>query len=72
MALPGADFRAIEARGLESLREAGFKPEYFGIRRAADLLEAEADQRELAILTAAWLGGARLIDNIQVSLDGPI
>lgn len=72
VALPGADFRAIEARGLESLREAGFKPEYFGIRRAADLLEAEADQRELAILTAAWLGGARLIDNIQVSLDGPI
>lgn len=68
----GADFRAIEARSLESLREAGFKPEYFGIRRAADLLVAEADERELAILTAAWLGGARLIDNIQVSLDAPI
>lgn len=69
---PGADFRAIEARALESLREAGFKPEYFGIRRAADLLVAEPDERELAILTAAWLGGARLIDNIQVNLDGPI
>lgn len=68
----GADFRAIEARSLESLREAGFKPEYFGIRRAADLLVAEADERELAILTAAWLGSARLIDNIQVSLDAPI
>lgn len=69
---PGADFRAIEARSLESLRDAGFKPEYFGIRRAADLLAAEPDERELAILTAAWLGGARLIDNIQVSLDGSI
>ncbi len=68
----GADFRAIEARSLESLREAGFKPEYFGIRRAADLLVAEAAERELAILTAAWLGSARLIDNIQVSLDAPI
>lgn len=69
---PGSDFRAIEARSLESLRDAGFKPEYFGIRRAADLLVAEDDERELAILTAAWLGNARLIDNIQVSLDGPI
>ncbi len=69
---PGADFRAIEARSLESLRDAGFKPEYFGIRRAADLLAAEPDERELAILTAAWLGSARLIDNIQVSLDGSI
>ena len=67
----GADFRAIEARSLEALRDAGFKPEYFGIRRAADLLVAEADERDLAILTAAWLGSARLIDNIQVSLDEP-
>ena len=70
VAVTGADFRAIEARSVECLRDAGFKPEYFGIRRAADLLAAEPEERELAILTAAWLGNARLIDNIQVSLDG--
>ncbi len=69
VAEPGANFRAIEAEHLESLREAGFKPEYFGVRRAADLQVAEPGERELAILTAAWLGSARLIDNIQVSLD---
>lgn len=72
VAIAGADFRAIEAQCLERLRVAGFKPEYFGIRRAADLLAAEPGEHELAILSAAWLGNARLIDNIQVSRDGSI
>ncbi|MEX2523747.1 MAG: pantoate--beta-alanine ligase [Gammaproteobacteria bacterium] len=56
----------IEARGMQALSEAGLEPEYFSIRRSADLEEPEQGDRELTILTAAWLGPARLIDNIHV------
>ena len=65
---PAADFRKIEETCFAHLRNSGFKPEYFSIRRSNDLLEANRNDRELSILTAAWLGNARLIDNIQVSL----
>ena len=62
-------FRDIEASCLARLRSDGFKPEYFSIRRAGDLAEAQAGDTSLAILTASWLGNARLIDNIQIELD---
>jgi pantoate--beta-alanine ligase len=56
---------AIEAEGMMALEAAGFKPEYFSIRRSEDLAEPDAQDLRLSILTAAWLGSARLIDNIQ-------
>lgn len=65
---PAADFRKIESSCFAKLQEAGFKPEYFSIRRSVDLVEASENDRELSILTAAWLGQARLIDNIQVNV----
>ena len=61
-----APFDTIEVEATEALSAAGMRPEYFSVRRRADLAVPEADDRELVILTAAWLGGARLIDNIQV------
>lgn len=64
------DRSAIEMQGMETLTENGFKPEYFSIRRTEDLVEPGPDDTHLTILTAAWLGSARLIDNLQVSLDG--
>ncbi len=67
--VPNADFREIEASCFARLKESGFKPEYFSIRRSSDLMEATLGDRELSILTAAWLGNARLIDNIQVNVD---
>ena len=67
--VPSADFRKIEASSFTHLKQSGFKPEYFSIRRSSDLMEATTGDRELSILTAAWLGNARLIDNIQLSLD---
>ena len=63
-----ADFRRIESDALKALQEAGFKPEYFTIRRSQDLAEAQVHEKDLSILVAAWLGSARLIDNIQVTL----
>ena len=63
------DLAAIESLGMETLAENGFRPEYFSIRRTEDLAEPAPGDTHLTILTAAWLGSARLIDNIQVSLD---
>jgi pantoate--beta-alanine ligase len=60
------DFAAIERSGLEALQSAGFKPDYFSVR-ARDLSGPLPQMREFVILTAARLGRARLIDNVQVS-----
>lgn len=60
------DLADIERQGIRTLQEAGLRPDYFSIRRADDLGPAEADGPHLAVLTAARLGKARLIDNIQV------
>lgn len=56
----------IEIDALEQLTEAGFKPEYFQVRCAASLDRAKAGDTELVVLVAAWLGKARLIDNLRV------
>lgn len=60
---------AIEAEGMQALENAGLKPEYFSVRRSEDLAEPSAEDIRLSILTAAWLGSARLIDNIKVLVD---
>ena len=61
------DFTAIERAGSERLEGAGFRPDYFAVRRADDLGSPDADTRHFVVLTAARLGRARLIDNLQVS-----
>jgi pantoate--beta-alanine ligase len=62
-----ADFASIERSGLQALERAGFRPDYFAVRQAADLGAPAPGARELVVLTAARLGKARLIDNVQVS-----
>ena len=64
------DIAGIESRAMQTLEENGFRPEYFSVRRADDLDEPGPDDTGLRILAAAWLGSARLIDNIQVDLNG--
>lgn len=59
------DLAAIAQRGSEALRQAGFRPDYFEIRDAATLEEANAQSRDLVVLTAARIGRARLIDNVR-------
>lgn len=62
------DFERLESDALARLREAGFGPDYVEVRRAADLgaPAADADAGELIVLAAAWLGAARLIDNLRI------
>ena len=63
------DMRALETQASQALQAAGFDPEYVEVRRAGDLsrpngLESAGD--DLIVLAAAWLGKARLIDNLRI------
>jgi pantoate--beta-alanine ligase len=60
------EFSSIERTGVQALTTAGMKPDYFSVRRAQDLGAPAPDTKHLVVLTAARLGRARLIDNIQV------
>jgi len=60
------DFASIERKGSQLLEAAGLKPDYFAVREAKDLGTPRPDSNHLVVLTAARLGKARLIDNIQV------
>ncbi len=55
----------LEAAARSRLERGGFVPDYVAIRRAEDLAEPGADEREsLVALVAARLGATRLIDNL--------
>jgi pantoate--beta-alanine ligase len=60
------DFPGMEKEAMKRLEEAGFRPEYFSVRNAVDLMPAKPDDQQVVILVAAWLGSARLIDNIKI------
>ncbi|MGR8947561.1 MAG: pantoate--beta-alanine ligase [Gammaproteobacteria bacterium] len=62
------NFTAMEEVALENLKAAGFKPEYVSVRRLEDLEHPRDEDRDFSVLAAAWLGSARLIDNIKVQL----
>jgi len=62
------DYAAVEAAGLRELTEAGLRPEYVSVRRADDLAPPGRGDFKLRLLAAAWLGDARLIDNVPVDL----
>ncbi|MCL4169564.1 UNVERIFIED_CONTAM: hypothetical protein GTU68_036966 [Idotea baltica] len=59
----------LEQQAKETLRKAGFEPHYLTVCRQSDLLPAKQSDKELVILAAAQLGKARLIDNLEVSLN---
>ncbi|MEP6547622.1 MAG: pantoate--beta-alanine ligase [Gammaproteobacteria bacterium] len=62
------DYEALQRHGMESLRAAGFDPEYFAIRQAVDLAPVRAAARDLVILAAVRLNAVRLTDNLRVRL----
>ncbi len=62
----GAGLAGVEAEGQASLNAAGFRADYFSIRRADDLGTPEASDGSLVILAAAYLGRTRLIDNLLI------
>ena len=59
------DFAHIETAGIAALNDAGFRTDYFKVRDARSLGPAQPDTKQFVVLTAARLGKARLIDNVQ-------
>ena len=59
-------FALMESQAAERLQRAGFRPDYVAIREAETLESAAYEANHMVILAAAWLGKARLIDNIRV------
>ena len=60
-----ACYPRIEGTGRAALDGAGFRTDYFSVRDARSLAPAQPDTRDFVVLTAARLGKARLIDNLQ-------
>ncbi len=59
------DILIAEAKSLQE--QAGFRPDYLEIREAETLRPATAQDRQLVILAAAFLGSTRLIDNLTIN-----
>ena len=62
------DYAVLERSARRQLEAVGFVPDYVSVRRARDLLEPGPDDRLLRVLAAAWLGTARLIDNLEITI----
>ena len=64
------DFAALCGEQKAALESAGFRPQYLEVR-APDLSEPRADAASFAVVAAAYMGGTRLIDNLQVHVASP-
>ena len=62
------DYAKLETKYSADLNAAGFTTDYVSVRHARTLQNASAEDQELVILIAAYLGKTRLIDNVHVSL----
>lgn len=62
------DYLSLQAAAAVHLKQKGFSPDYIEIRNAKDLSVAKETDRNLVLLVSAWLGKARLIDNITIEI----
>lgn len=60
------DIEGLIEQANQSLEREGFKPDYIHIVRRSDLQPCTDADTQLVILAAAFLGHARLIDNLEV------
>ncbi|MFO7593741.1 MAG: pantoate--beta-alanine ligase [Pseudomonadota bacterium] len=63
-----ADYAKLERKGRDKLQQGGLQPDYLSIRRSDDLQPPRGAEKKLIILAAAFLGRARLIDNLLIDL----
>ncbi|MCB2383928.1 pantoate--beta-alanine ligase [Shewanella sp. SR1] len=61
----GESFEQVTEQAKASLIAAGFAPDYLEIRHAHTLEQAQNQDHALVILAAAYIGKARLIDNLR-------
>lgn len=62
------DCPGLEREAEKILEKRGLRPDYVAVRRRRDLLPPQPGDTRLVILAAAWLGRARLIDNLCLDL----
>jgi pantoate--beta-alanine ligase len=65
----GNDFVTTLEQTQQRLNKQGFKVDYLSLCRESDLKPATADDDQLVVLIAAFLGSARLIDNLPFPLN---
>ncbi|WP_039018920.1 pantoate--beta-alanine ligase [Halocynthiibacter namhaensis] len=67
----GADFATLQARAMARLQAADFtEVEYFEMRARDDFTLLDTATRPARLFAAAWMAGVRLIDNIEVPVQG--
>lgn len=62
------NFTALEQTARAVFESRGIQPDYFSVCAADTLTPASADDKQLVILAAGYVGTTRLIDNIEVNL----
>jgi pantoate--beta-alanine ligase len=62
------DISKLEEQAQCQLEGAGFRRDYFRVCRQSDLQAAAINDSKLVIVAAAYLGKARLIDNVRLTL----
>lgn len=63
-----ASHEDIREQAQQKLEAAGFRRDYFEVRAQNNLQTPSEEEKSLVILAAAYLGSARLIDNLRVEL----
>ena len=62
------DFAKLRAEQIQHIENAGLRMDYLEIRQGVHLRPATAQDRDVVILVAAYLGTTRLIDNLHLNL----
>ncbi|HXZ97108.1 MAG TPA: pantoate--beta-alanine ligase [Burkholderiales bacterium] len=60
------NFDRLQEKGEKTLDSHGWRVDYVAVRESGTLQHAQAIDKELIVLAAAWLGKTRLIDNLEV------
>jgi pantoate--beta-alanine ligase len=67
----GRDFGMLQKQAIDKLVGGGFKPDHVEIRQVETLALPTAGDTRFVVLGAAWLGKARLIDNVPLDVRAP-
>ena len=62
------DYPTLEARACQQIEQAGFSTDYFSICSSKTLEPAAEDDQQITVLGAMYTSGARLIDNLSLTL----
>ena len=64
------DCAKLEASAIEALAKRGWQVDYVSVRNRNTLIQPAMNDREWVVLAAARLGATRLIDTLEIDIDG--